>query len=136
MRRTTKTLLLLAMLACIVAALAVCVCASDQAYDYTGVAGVTTYVDESGYDDIYYSKTTGFWLWETTTYANWLQVATGNSSSKKDNGDGAYNALGDLHYGNGYKAYFHAEKKTLVIIGTSASSVPTASYGHTTNTTC
>ena len=123
------------MLACIVAALAVCVCASDQAYDYTGVAGVTTYVDESGYDDIYYSKTTGFWLWETTTYANWLQVATGNSSSKKDNGDGAYNALGDLHYGNGYKAYFHAEKKTLVIIGTSASSVPTASYGHTTNTT-
>lgn len=135
MRKTTKTLWLLAVLVCLVAALAVCASASDTEYDYTGVAGVKEYVEESGYDDIYYSKTEGYLWWQTTTYGNWLQVATSSSSNKKDNGDGAYNALGDLHWGNGYKAYFNAEKKTLVIIGASASALPTAAWGHTTNTT-
>ena len=135
MKRNTKTLLFLVTLVCVLAAFAVCAFASDTAFDYTGVAGVTTYVDQPGYDDIYYSKTEGFWFWETTTYGNWIQVATSSSSNKKDNGDGAYNAHGDLHYGSGYKAYYNGETKTLVIIGTSASSLPTASYGHTTNTT-
>ncbi|MBO5279934.1 MAG: hypothetical protein J6B55_01810 [Clostridia bacterium] len=135
MKRNTKTLLFLVTLVCVVAAFAVCAFASDTAFDYTGVAGVTTYVDQPGYDDIYYSKTEGFWFWQTTTYGNWIQVATSSSSNKKDNGDGAYNAHGDLHYGSGYKAYYNGETKTLVIIGASASSLPTASYGHTTNTT-
>ena len=129
MKRNTKTLLFLVTLVCVVAAFAVCAFASDTAFDYTGVAGVTTYVDQPGYDDIYYSKTEGFWFWQTTTYGNWIQVATSSSSNKKDNGDGAYNAHGDLHYGSGYKAYYNGETKTLVIIGASASSLPTASYG-------
>ncbi len=136
MKKTLKTLLFLATLACIVAVFTVCAFASDTPFDYTGVAHVTEYVDKPGYNDIYYSKTEGFLWWQTTTYGNWVQVATGSSSAKKDgNSDGAYNTLSDLHYGSGYKAYYNGENKTLVIIGTSSSSVLTASYGHTTDAT-
>ncbi len=134
MKKIMKVLLFIVTLTCIVAAFAVCAFATDTAYDYTGVAGVTTYVDDSGYDDIYYSKTEGFLWWQTTTYANWLQVAT-PSKAVDGNSDSAYNALGDLHYGKNYKAYYHGEKKTLVIIGTSTSNMPTAGYGDTTKTT-
>ena len=93
MRTTQKTLVLLAMLVCIVAALVVCASASDTEFDYTGVAGVKKYVNQPGYDDIYYSKVEG----QTTIYGNWLQVATNETSKKNNNGDGAYNALGDIH---------------------------------------
>ncbi len=112
MRKHLRTLLCIAALALLVALFAVC--ATAATYDY---AHVKTFKNTPAYSDITYAQ-------------GWVQVSASGKVNSLDAGDdGKYVKEGDLPYGSGYKAYFNEDKKTLVIIGDTVYSVPSANSG-------